>query len=153
MNLSTPEASIIAALIVGIVSLVTALIAQRQNRAGARATEVLQKSANELDERKVDLDYFKEYRDSMDERLRRLEADVKEEREARMVAEKRADEAEQRAKEAERRAVRLERRVAQLEDVLRDHNIVVPPYDDADLPPDVPRDDPDDNTDGLLPDI
>lgn len=128
--------AVASALVLAAASLLVGLLTARNNRVGQSATTA-------IESRKVDLDEFREYRETVSERLGwaekrigELEDMVKDERERREEAEQRAGRAERRAEQAEARAARLERRVGQLEQVLRDHDMPVPPT--AEGPEDAP---------------
>lgn len=131
-------ATTLSGLFVLVGTVITAVLTSRSNRKGAEATAKLAKDANNLSERVVDREDFDAVMTRMEKDLersdkritdleRRLEAEVT----AREKAEERAVAAEKRADEAERSTSRLERRVSQLEQVLRDHDIPVPPVVDA----------------------
>lgn len=100
--------------------IVIALIADRQSKRGARAT-------NALAERVVDREDFDAVMTRMERDLERSDKRITD-LETRLEAEVTAREkAEERAERAEKRAAALERRVTQLEEVLRQHDIPVPP--------------------------
>ena len=107
---------------------VIALIADRQSKRGARAT-------NALAERVVNREDFAaivaELRTSLAEvkaDLKSVETELESEVVARKDADARAERAERRAIAAEERATALERRVTQLEQVLRENGIDPPPH-------------------------
>lgn len=135
------DPAVLSAIVLAVLGLVGTYITNRQNRAGAKATEALTSRQTMLDERAVDRQDFKDYVERQDiERARlekriadqdlriaeletRLEAEV----DARQRAEDRAEKADARAERAEKRADALARRVTQLEKTLREHGIPVPP--------------------------
>ncbi len=114
------DPGVYAALVAGVFSVIALVITTRQNRKGAEAT-------NALNERVVDRDDFEAVMTRMERDLERSEKRITD-LETRLEAEVDARErAEERAVGAERRAAALERRVTQLEEVLRQHDIPVPP--------------------------
>lgn len=128
------QPAVASALVLAAASLLVGLLTYRNNRAGQNATNV-------IESKKVDLEEFREVqtrnekaleradkeREADRARIERLEEALMEERQAREAADERAAAAETRAQRAEQRAERLERRVTQLEQVLRDHDMSVPP--------------------------
>lgn len=123
-----------SSLVIGLGGIFVAIFTTRQNRRAAEAT-------NKLEKRVVDRGDFESVMSRMeadlarsDRRIDDLEARLEAEVTAREKAEERAEQAEERAGRAEKRAERgekradaLERRVTQLEEVLRQHDIPVPP--------------------------
>lgn len=104
-----------------------AVITNHQNKRGEKATNAL--AARVVDREDFDAVMTRMEKDleRSDKRITDLERRLEAEVDAREKAEARAVRAEQRADEAERRGARLEKRVSQLEQVLRDHDIPVPP--------------------------
>lgn len=114
------DPAVLSAVVIALGSLAVAVVTRNQNIKGAAAT-------NALSSRVVDREDFQaiveELRQSLVD-VRAELADVRLELKSESAARERA---ERRAGDAERRAVRLERRVSQLEQVLREHDIPVPP--------------------------
>lgn len=121
------EPTVLSAIVIALGSLAVALVTRSQNKAGAKAT-------NELNERVVDREDFREVVDNLrldlkrtHEKVEELEQRLEKEAELRAEADRRAVAAEQRAEVAEKRAELLERRVTLLEMVLTSNNIPIPP--------------------------
>ncbi len=132
------DAGTLSSLAVSGVALVVGLLTYRNNRAGQNATARIEDKKVELNGKQFDLQALGQTVQTLQAEVARLDGDLGEEREARRAAESRADEerearkrAEQSAEDAKREATRamrkLTRRVAQLEQVLREHDMPVPP--------------------------
>lgn len=110
------------------------LLNVRQTRKGNAATNALAERVVDREDfnavmtrMEADLERSDRRASEQDKRITQLEARLEAEVDAREKAEARAVRAEQRADAAEQQTTRLERRVSQLEQVLRDHDIEVPP--------------------------
>lgn len=109
-----------SAIVIALGSLAVAVVTNRQNQKGAKAT-------NALTERVVDREDFQAIVDELRESLTDVRTELAEVKRALAEEVTARREAERRAQRAEDQAARLERRVSQLEQVLRDHDIPVPP--------------------------
>jgi NAD-specific glutamate dehydrogenase len=116
------DPGVASALVVAVGGLVVSLVTNRNNRRG-------QQSTSEIEGRRVGRDEFdsitRELRESLDD----VKKELADERDLRAKSDERAAAADERAKTATAATRRLVRRVEQLENVLRDHDMPVPPPD------------------------
>lgn len=122
------DPAVLSAVVIALGSFLVAVVTNRQNRAGAKAT-------NTLSERVVNREEFDSIMDRLEKentrseiRISHLEDRLEEEAKLRAEADQRAIEAEKRAARAEERAAQLERRVTQLEEALERNHIPIPPF-------------------------
>lgn len=123
-----------SALVTGLLGVVIIFISTRANRRSQDADNAIKGKAVDLSVLTESIDELKSSNVDVKDRLKAVETELQTEREARVIAMNRAEKAEKRALAAEARAdaaeeriTRLTTRVAQLEDVLRRHDIAVPP--------------------------
>lgn len=114
----------IATLVGGLCAAISALVASGLTKRTADRARIAQA---EIDERKVNREDFDSITANLWKSIGQLEAQLTDERAARVTAENRAIAAESRAQAAETSVHRLEDRVSQLEAVLEQHNMPIPP--------------------------